>query len=635
MSTLSYQLPDLLALTRHFELRSNKHCRSVTLASEEWFLEKIREEVKAEAEAEAGKGKGTGTVRDDTSLGLGSLLSSTVSASAVGLGSGSGLGSIQGQGPGTNELLGSSNHNRNTQGQGQSLINGYTPLPLITILPTLKIGLLASLCFPTCDSPQLRLVVDFWTIVVLEDLKLMRGMRRWSKAGNGDENGDGDGDGGRDGDRVDEELVKGWWGCASGSGSSNQVQGSSSSSSGSSESKSDVDVDVLEVLKGHAHFKHLHPQLARLSSTMSSRWNDQFTHAVLAFRRAQFQAVRYGYRCRRRSRCRDEDLNSNTNSNANSDPKKDLDSDLDTPDTYLLLRRNLSGLPILFCLIEAVEGLGSGLDGVYLGREGRGEEGGSLSLEKIKELVADVIVLSWDIFSYNIDQFLSPTPLNIVHILLGQRKSGAVAGSGSASGSGSGSGSVSTSGRGYGTSHATSITPIPSRGSVLSAINQAGTLVRQKFEEYCLAEEEVLEWCGNSSSNSGLGEGGGADGGGGGDGPKSLSSILSSFLWGSASATSALSEAAETHHHHPYAGANANGVSSDSDSARRSGSGSGSEQNLDNSTLVDLSLFLQHLQDFITGCLNWSYETEMFFGNKGDSVRGYGWVFLMKPAWKG
>ncbi|KAL1746793.1 isoprenoid synthase domain-containing protein [Schizophyllum fasciatum] len=34
-------------------------------------------------------------------------------------------------------------------------------------LRRMKIGLLAALCFPTCDQPQLRFVTDFWTLLII------------------------------------------------------------------------------------------------------------------------------------------------------------------------------------------------------------------------------------------------------------------------------------------------------------------------------------------------------------------------------------------------------------------------------------------------------------------------------------
>ena len=43
---------------------------------------------------------------------------------------------------------------------------------------------------------------------------------------------------------------------------------------------------------------------------------------------------------------------------------------------------------------------------------------------------------------------------------------------------------------------------------------------------------------------------------------------------------------------------------------------------------ADSELYLRGLKDCIVGTINWSYETELYFGSKGDEVRRFGWVFL-------
>ncbi|KAJ7102908.1 isoprenoid synthase domain-containing protein [Mycena epipterygia] len=43
---------------------------------------------------------------------------------------------------------------------------------------------------------------------------------------------------------------------------------------------------------------------------------------------------------------------------------------------------------------------------------------------------------------------------------------------------------------------------------------------------------------------------------------------------------------------------------------------------------ADSKIYLHGLKDCIVGTLNWSYETELYFGSKGDEVRQFGWVFL-------
>ncbi|KAJ7606736.1 isoprenoid synthase domain-containing protein [Mycena polygramma] len=91
-SSSSVQLPDLLGLSRNFELRTNRHCRTVTSASEDWFM--TQQNILSDAEKAA--------------------------------------------------------------------------------LTSLKIGLLASVCFPTCDSPQLRIAADFLTALVVCNCRLTR-----------------------------------------------------------------------------------------------------------------------------------------------------------------------------------------------------------------------------------------------------------------------------------------------------------------------------------------------------------------------------------------------------------------------------------------------------------------------------
>ncbi|KAJ7841838.1 isoprenoid synthase domain-containing protein [Mycena leptocephala] len=82
--TPSVQLPDLLGLSRAFDLRTNRHCHAVSSASEKWFMAQ------------------------------------------------------------------------------QNILNDEEK----AALRSMKIGLWASVCFPTCDPPQLRVATDFLTALV-------------------------------------------------------------------------------------------------------------------------------------------------------------------------------------------------------------------------------------------------------------------------------------------------------------------------------------------------------------------------------------------------------------------------------------------------------------------------------------
>ena len=92
---LSFQLPDLLNLSRSFELRTNRYCRLVTLASENWLL----------------------------------------------------------------GLKTADHHHLLTESEQSTL-------------HSTKLGLLAALCFPTCDATPLRLLTDFLSFLILADGRL-------------------------------------------------------------------------------------------------------------------------------------------------------------------------------------------------------------------------------------------------------------------------------------------------------------------------------------------------------------------------------------------------------------------------------------------------------------------------------
>ena len=44
--------------------------------------------------------------------------------------------------------------------------------------------------------------------------------------------------------------------------------------------------------------------------------------------------------------------------------------------------------------------------------------------------------------------------------------------------------------------------------------------------------------------------------------------------------------------------------------------------------LGDIPSYIQALRDCVVGTINWTYETELYFGKKGEEVRSFGWVFL-------
>ncbi|KAH7926001.1 terpenoid synthase [Leucogyrophana mollusca] len=52
----------------------------------------------------------------------------------------------------------------------------------------------------------------------------------------------------------------------------------------------------------------------------------------------------------------------------------------------------------------------------------------------------------------------------------------------------------------------------------------------------------------------------------------------------------------------------------------------------DHTVDADMRFYVQGLRDWIAGSVNWYYESERYFGDKGNEVRMFGWVFLPVKA---
>ena len=222
-TSVSFQLPDLLSLTRAFDLRANKRCRTALEESEEWLM---------------------------------------------------GL-----------------NHTIGTRVLTEEEIER---------IPRQKMGLLAALCFPTCDTPQLRFVTDFLGLLVIANERVKRG------------GGD----------------VSGWA----------EIQGCID------------EVDFVELLESHSLFKwyvaapfsppevrlfifcSLQPRISRMKQTTTPAWQKRFKSSILTLREAQLGVEKY----------------------RNTIPELD---------EYLEFTRNLTGLQAVFDLLEPAEGLDFDLAG--------------------------------------------------------------------------------------------------------------------------------------------------------------------------------------------------------------------------------------------------------------------------------
>ncbi|KAF8151522.1 isoprenoid synthase domain-containing protein [Crassisporium funariophilum] len=116
----------------------------------------------------------------------------------------------------------------------------------LSYLHTTKIGLLAALCFPTCDAPQLRLLTDFLTLLFYSN-------KRSSE--------------------YSGKAVAALW---------------SFQDLGSTEHLPSSRKSGMDMLKRHELLKHIiEPRISRLISKATDGWETRFTHSVQAYRVAQ------------------------------------------------------------------------------------------------------------------------------------------------------------------------------------------------------------------------------------------------------------------------------------------------------------------------------------------------------------
>ncbi|KIK64099.1 hypothetical protein GYMLUDRAFT_40342 [Collybiopsis luxurians FD-317 M1] len=262
--------------------------------------------------------------------------------------------------------------------------------------------------------------------------------------------------------------------------------------------------DFPAVVESHILLKRLLPRLFRLRASMSDTWQQRFTASVFSYMDSRQKAI-------------------NHRSEGSVVP-------LDIDD-YIEFRRNLSGINIMLDLIEAVEGLELDIP-VY------NEE-----LRTLRQLVGEIITITWDVFSYNVDQSID-NKLNIVSLLRSNQDIG-----------------------------------------LANAINEAGTAIRQRIDRFKSLENTLLASIKAASSQ---------------DSTVSGSTTSSSWFWSHFSS----STTPETEVPGP---------------------------SITDIQEHDIVLHIRGLKDCMVGFLNWAYETDMFFGTKGESVKGFGWVFLLSP----
>ncbi|KAJ4493616.1 hypothetical protein C8J55DRAFT_485016 [Lentinula edodes] len=262
----------------------------------------------------------------------------------------------------------------------------------------------------------------------------------------------------------------------------------------------------VEVLQTHPVLQRLLTRLSRLQNSTTESWQRRFTSSIVAFRHSRQKAIDYRREGTALAHLEIEE--------------------------YIGFRRDLSGIPFILDLMEAVEGLELDIPPC------------NDDLSTLRCLVGDIIVLTWDVFSYNIDQSID-NKINIVSLLQSKREI-----------------------------------------ALVHSIKEAGDLIFQRIDAFKSLEKSLLSSMGASPSDRESDSGATA-----------LNSLWNNF-------TGLFSAAEKPNNPHP---------------------------SVTDFQAHDIALYIRALKDCLVGFLHWAYETDIFFGTKGDTVKGFGWVFLLPP----
>ncbi|KAG6856499.1 hypothetical protein H0H87_003878, partial [Tephrocybe sp. NHM501043] len=248
-----------------------------------------------------------------------------------------------------------------------------------------------------------------------------------------------------------------------------------------------------KLLSKHELFQYISPELQRLVVKANSSWTTRFTQAVHSFRSAQLFVI----------------------SNHANHVIPDLE-------TYLPLRRGLSGLYLLLDLIELSENL------ILPPMDEKMFE----NFTRLKQLAVDI-----DVVAFNIDQ-VQGNLHNLINVLMTHNQL-----------------------------------------SLHGAVNLAGSMIKEMFDIFVETERSLFSPPTPPQTNQ-----------------SGTSSLYSSWAW-------LISPRLPT-----PAPSLMLKVDNGGDLAR----------------LSDLNSYVQTLKDIIVGTINWSYESELYFGRKGEEIRTFG-----------
>ncbi|KAG6849298.1 hypothetical protein H0H93_009613 [Arthromyces matolae] len=270
--------------------------------------------------------------------------------------------------------------------------------------------------------------------------------------------------------------------------------------------------DGVVILSKHLLFQYFLPELKRLVVKAKSSWSARFTSSVHSYHSAHLELLS----------CHTRDV-------------------IPTIETYIPMRRDLSGFRMLLDLFELTENLTlPSMDEETLNK-----------FTHLRNLAIDIICCSLDVLAFNNDQ-VQGNRHNLITILMTQE-----------------------------------------RLSLQGAVNLAGTMIKQKFDDFSQTEMSLFRPPTPPQANH-----------------SRITTLYSPWSWfNSAHLPTASSSDSLTPN-----------IEQGADVAQlHLGEGGGGG---------DLPSYIQTLKDCIVGTINWAYETELYFGRKGEEIRTFGWVFL-------
>ncbi|KAF8639374.1 hypothetical protein AX17_001530 [Amanita inopinata Kibby_2008] len=346
------------------------------------------------------------------------------------------------------------------------------------------------------------------------------------------------------------------------------------------------DLSGVDVLNGHALFKHLTPPLTQFSSRASPSWHARFAQSAQSYNRAHRLSLSL-------SPSRDQfgEIQSSQSSQSQPHPQAHQTTIMDT---FYSLRRDTSGARMVFDLVEIALGHrpATGHDTLSDDEDQDEDDNANTNdddddkdkdqiaavarlLDELRNLAADIVALSMDIVSYN--QFQSshqppPSPPSSPTLRPHQKLP----------------------------HNAVAVCMMVKNLSAQGAINFTVKLVKEKVESFLDTEQALQNMHPSRSSLN-----------------SNLENYTYSWLRSSLHSTAAFVLGP---------------LASHSSESQTNAPASSPAREILSELVLNAAAYTQLLRDYISGTIYWFYETELYFGTKGEEVKAFGWVFLSPPA---